>query len=259
MASQRSETAGLLRVSGGKAEQFLQGQLSAEVRGLTPGEARACAALNFKGRVVACGWLLKDDQDFCLFGDYRALGILIGQEWEKFLPLYRGSLNLDLSKSDAELVREAGHARENMKIPLGYSHWIRLREGEGGLSDSLALLLIHRGIPWVTGQLSSVWLAQDLNLDLTGALDWEKGCYLGQEVVARLHYRGKPKRRMKRVSCGEPLNPGDRLLNSPGEEEAGRVVISRGGDSLVVLPLASESFLSPTRAEVNTMPLPYQL
>ena len=54
---------------------------------------------------------------------------------------------------------------------------------------------IREGTPWFTSELTETLLPQQINLDLIPAVSFEKGCYPGQEIVARMHYLGKPKRR----------------------------------------------------------------
>ena len=54
---------------------------------------------------------------------------------------------------------------------------------------------IREGVPWFTSELTETLLPQQINLDLIQAVSFEKGCYPGQEIVARMHYLGKPKRR----------------------------------------------------------------
>ena len=54
---------------------------------------------------------------------------------------------------------------------------------------------IREGIPWFTSELTETLLPQQINLDLIQAVSFAKGCYPGQEIVARMHYLGKPKRR----------------------------------------------------------------
>ena len=65
-----------------------------------------------------------------------------------------------------------------------------------GEHTSWELLDIEAGIPWITDATSEAFLPQMLNLDLIQGLSYQKGCYPGQEVIARLHYRGELKRKM---------------------------------------------------------------
>ena len=55
---------------------------------------------------------------------------------------------------------------------------------------------LSRGVARIEEQSVGEYLPQDLNYDLKGYIDFDKGCYTGQEIIARLHYRGKPKRRL---------------------------------------------------------------
>ncbi len=70
---------------------------------------------------------------------------------------------------------------------------------------------ISSGLPQVYGATSEEFVAQMLNLDLVGAIAFDKGCYTGQEVIARAHYRGRVKRRLQRFRSRGPLDlrPGD--------------------------------------------------
>ena len=70
------------------------------------------------------------------------------------------------------------------------------------------LLDIQAGIPWLTPETSEKFLPQMLNLDLMEALDYQKGCYPGQEIIARLHYRGELKRSLYLTTCTSKKTPG---------------------------------------------------
>ena len=63
------------------------------------------------------------------------------------------------------------------------------------------------------------YLPQDLNYDLNGRVDFDKGCYTGQEIIARLHYRGEPKRRLHLLSVPTHLSiaAGEKVLNAQGK------------------------------------------
>lgn len=66
---------------------------------------------------------------------------------------------------------------------------------------------IQTGIPWLTQETTEKFLPQMLNLDLMEALDYQKGCYPGQEVIARLHYRGELKRNLYLATCTTKKRP----------------------------------------------------
>ena len=104
-------------------------------------------------------------------------------------------------------------------ICVGPSRWLVLsRSGQPytGADEPLSAddwrrLDIAAGIPQVYATTSEAFVAQMLNLDVLDGIAFDKGCYTGQEVIARAHYRGKVKRRMQRFRTHAPakLNPGD--------------------------------------------------
>src|SRR5262249_45527299 len=99
------------------------------------------------------------------------------------------------------------------------------------------------------------FVPQMVNLELAGGVDFRKGCYPGQEIVARAQYRGAVKRRMYRLK-GEPLQPGQPLYadDAPGQP-SGMVVNAAGDESLAVLQVASVEAKAPIRARPEAAPL----
>lgn len=133
---------------------------------------------------------------------------------------------------------------------------------------------IAAGIPQVYAATSEAFVAQMLNLDLVDGIAFDKGCYTGQEVIARAHYRGKVKRRMQRFRTEAPakLNPGDSGTLSDGRhfKVVDAVQLSDGrSEFLAVAPMAAASgtddeahatqpaSAAPLNAEA--LPLPYSL
>jgi folate-binding protein YgfZ len=132
-------------------------------------------------------------------------------------------------------------------------------------------LAIASGEPQVYAATSEEFVAQMLNLDALGAISFEKGCYTGQEVIARAHYRGRVKRRMQRFVSDGPctLRPGDAAVLGDGRPlrvvdavslDDGRceflAVTTTGGGS------AAESTASgagTTPLEAQPLALPYPL
>ena len=72
---------------------------------------------------------------------------------------------------------------------------------------------IEAELPWIGEKTSGAFLAHSLNLDLSGAVSFTKGCYVGQEIIARMEHRGTPKRRMRRVRIegGSAVAAGERV------------------------------------------------
>lgn len=127
-------------------------------------------------------------------------------------------------------------------------------------------LAIQAGIPSVTSTTQEAWVPQMLNMDMIGGISFKKGCYTGQEIVARTHYLGKVKRRTVIGSYrgDNAVQVGDDLHSSAGQESIGKVV------RCVSLPDQSTAVLLEARAEhitdnslrlhgvaVDIQPMPY--
>jgi folate-binding protein YgfZ len=115
-------------------------------------------------------------------------------------------------------------------------------------------------------QTHEAFVAQMLNLDLLGGISFEKGCYTGQEIIARAHFRGTVKRRMFRFAANcAPPSPGTRVL--AGEQHAGDVVdaaaTAEGCELLAVISLAQlQETLHLDGQQNSTLqpsPLPYEV
>lgn len=132
---------------------------------------------------------------------------------------------------------------------------------------------VASGIPQVTRATSGLWVAQMLNLDLLGGISFDKGCYTGQEVIARAHFRGQVKRRMQRffTNSATPLVPGGKVRLQDGR--SAQVVMAAqseydGQEFLAVAALSAAAGgsladdVAPPDAEaisVSTLTLPYTL
>ncbi|MBT4521729.1 MAG: folate-binding protein YgfZ [Halieaceae bacterium] len=93
--------------------------------------------------------------------------------------------------------------------------------------DSWQALQIESGIARIETATTEHFIPQMLNYDFTGHLSFSKGCYTGQEVVARMHYRGTPKRRMYLATLqDEPATAGALLYSNGSEQSVGTVVNS---------------------------------
>src|SRR2546421_102735 len=139
------------------------------------------------------------------------------------------------------------------------------------LPEILLALAVAAGEPQVCAATSEEFVAQMLNLDVLGAIAFDKGCYTGQEVIARAHYRGRVKRRLQRFVTNAPLQlrPGDAGALSDGR--AFKVVSAvaladRRCEFLAVAPFAGEDSAAgrpqPGAEHVidaQQLPLPYSL
>jgi folate-binding protein YgfZ len=178
------EVRGTFAVRGADAAKFLQGQLSADVDTLPAGASAVAGLHNPQGRVIA------------LLAVTRAGAA----DFELTLP--RELLDPVMQRLRKYVLRAKVRIEESPELPPAV--------------DSLAA--VRAGMPEVYAATSEAFVAQMLNLDLLGAIAFDKGCYTGQEVIARAHYRGRVKRRTQRWlnASDTPLAPGDAARSTDG-------------------------------------------
>jgi tRNA-modifying protein YgfZ len=231
---------GSLLVSGADARSFLQGQLSADIDALTPARALPASCNSAQGRVQAVLWLTERADGIALLLP-ASLTERIAARLRKYV--LRSQVKIDESPAAAGIVEPAAY-----------------RERDWQLAG------IRAGLPQVYPETYESFVAQMLNLDLLGGIAFEKGCYTGQEIIARTHFRGAIKRRMFRFgSEGPPPAPGTRVL--AGEQHAGDVVdaaaTSEGCELLAVVSLAQQDaeleLESDRGVGIKKLPLPYSL
>lgn len=254
---------GLVTVRGADARALLQGQLTADVEHLDAGRSTLAAWCNPKGRVLACMRLLRIPDGYLLHLPRDLAARTLAR-----LRLYvlRADVQLHDASDDAARVGVFGPgAAALLEASLGEAPGapgavavhgectVVRHPGEvprfevigpfdaiAGLWDALSraclasgagewtLHEIRAGVPDVESATAEAYLPQMLNLDLLDGVSFTKGCYLGQEVVARTQHLGRLKRRMYRASvdAGDPPRPGDPLYVSDGDgsQAAGAVV-----------------------------------
>lgn len=188
----------LIKVFGPDSLDFLQGQLTNDLRKLEPGVSVRCAWCNPKGRVI-CTMLVSMDED----GYALLLPTELAEDVVKRLTMFRFRAKVEL-----EIVAAPDSCDPSQ--------------------------LIRDGIPYIGHDQSEKFTAHMLNLDLLDAISFDKGCYTGQEIVARTHYRGASKRRLHRFTADGDVSAGDKVMD--GDRAVGDVVNAIGHDLLAVVP-----------------------
>jgi folate-binding protein YgfZ len=225
---------GTLLVSGADTRPFLQGQLSADVAALTPANAVLASCNSAQGRVQAVLWLVERGDGIALI-----LPASVAERTATRLRKYvlRSKVRIEASTAAIDL-------------PEGHPY----REPDWRLAG------IRAGLPQVYPETDETFVAQMLNLDLLGGVNFEKGCYTGQEIIARTHFRGAIKRRMFRFEyTGQPPTPGTRVL--AGEQHAGDVVDAASGELLAVISLSQQDaeLKVESGVQLKKLPLPYSV
>jgi hypothetical protein len=271
---------GLIRYSGEEAQTFLHNQLTCEVQGLRPDQSTYGSYCTPKGRVLASFLLWRTEQDY-----FMQLPSSVREPIQKQISKYILRSKVKAADASADwaifgiagkdaggLVKRAiGHAPEPVH---GVEHTpeamaIRLpgdrilvaaaADKARGILKSLSAaaerldpeywewLDIRAGVPVILPATQEAFVPQMVNLDLIGGVSYDKGCYPGQEIVARMHFRGTLKQRMylANVTSTERPQPGEKLYSPAfGEQACGTVVNSArspegGYDLLAVIQISA--------------------
>ncbi|MGR3913463.1 MAG: hypothetical protein OD918_02880 [Gammaproteobacteria bacterium] len=237
----------LVDVGGDDAQGFLQGQFCNDVDDAQAGHAQLNAYCNPKGRVLAVLRLVRHARGFWLVMPAKLADGLIAR-----LKMFVLRAKVDIAKSPLQLlgvmnhgdamdVDDVGDADEIARAHLDTVD-IASRQIFIGKPDALAQVAIGvtaeptdeiwrladilAGLPQIYAPTAGAFIPQTINLDLTGGLSFTKGCYPGQEIVARLRYRGKVKQRMLAAyapgAAAPP--PGAPLYAADSEQKIGQVV-----------------------------------
>jgi folate-binding protein YgfZ len=259
----------IIAVTGADGERFLQGQLSANMSRLTPTQSLRAALCNLKGRVVADLRVLRHGEQILLICRAGMAEIVVAT-LKKYIVFFKASLQLVseqyvalgiAGESCAETLNAVG-----VQPPAGVdacilSHggaFIRIEESPArflcvldGNQGELAAMLSSRcdsgsardwrladivaGIAHIRPGQQELYTPQVLNYDINGIIDFKKGCYTGQEVVARMYYRAEAKKRLRHVS----LDPDQPLPASGDVVDA--VELSGGKtEALVIMPVTAQ-------------------
>ncbi|MDP6675350.1 MAG: folate-binding protein [Gammaproteobacteria bacterium] len=281
----------VLVISGSDHVEFLQGQLTQDLATLKTSGTSLAGWASAKGRLLAAGqliaagdeiwWPLPADiikgvakrlQMFVLRADVKIvisttpISGLFGLDGQDQLRIAGESVQIGTGPTrladhslvvgvvgDPDRAWLIGPTAETTRFkPADESTWI--------------LQSIRTGLPFIVATTQELFIPQMLNLDLIGAISFDKGCYVGQEIVARTQNLGRIKRRMYRFTTDQATNlPPGAGLYGPGNA-TGKVVIfseqGTRGELLAVLPIEDASgawFADQARnIKLNNQPLPYQ-
>ena len=296
----------IVRISGPGTDKFLQGQFSQQIEDVTQVHSPRAAACTPKGRTYCLTRLVRDGDDILmelpaelsdgtvthlrkylmLFRgtsmevepDSRIVGLLGAAAAEKLLPGDTGALTI---AGDSVKIN-GGHLIRTMDTAEGMARYELWQMGD--LDTSLQQALeeipaapladwqaseIAAGVASLTAATTESFVPQMLNWQHVGGIHFKKGCYTGQEVIARMHFLGQLKKSLFRYTCegaGTLPAPGESLLD--GDRSVGNVVNSVGfsdGHSEILAVVrhdAAEKSLVPESASdaaLSLRPLPYSV
>jgi len=256
---------GVIRAQGADAASFLQGQLTNDVAGLD--NARACLAgyCSAKGRLLASFIVWRPAADEFLLACHASVLAATLKRLSMFVlrakcKLSDASAELPLfgvaGETAAALIGDAAvwhHASVDdaslIRLPdaAGLPRAWTTRRAPAGPAltpGAWRWLEVQSGIPVVEAATSDRFVPQMINFELVGGVDFRKGCYPGQEVVARSQYRGTTKRRLFLFDAASAALPGQEIFHSadPGQPAglvANAAATSQGGSLLAEVKLAA--------------------
>lgn len=259
---------GVLAVRGSDAAKFLQGQLTCNLNYLSDTQASLGARCTQKGRMQSSFRILLEGDGVLLamasellepqLADLKKYAVFSKSKltdesaaWVRFglvnADAALASLGLELPQSTDSVVRHAGLIA--IRVSPGRSElWAaadQARELSAKLSASLTqgtlndwlLGQIRAGIGQVMPATRELFIPQMLNLQAVGGVSFKKGCYTGQEIVARMQYLGKLKRRLYRLQlpAGELPEPGTALFSPTHASSIGEVVMAAHAETGIEL------------------------
>ncbi len=217
-----------VEVSGPDARKFLQGQVSCDVDSLAATRSLPGAICNLQGRVIAdfrlaqqgdscllqtaggmAGKIIETLSRYAVFSRVElrriepplVLGMLGGgfaRALAKIFPALPAAVDESAVSAQSCLLRLPGGRQELWCLDEAFIPSLRELLGEWGPGPGREWLAaeIRAGVVHVSPAHSERYTPQLLNYDISGVVNFSKGCYTGQEVVARMHFRGKPKKRL---------------------------------------------------------------
>ncbi len=273
---------GLLELRGADRHTFLQGMVSNDVLALAPGASRHAALLDSTGHILADLYvrafpdaLVVETDPACLSTLYETLNKFLIMEDVTLTDVSDQWVILSvLGAGAARLTALPGEKRPlSVPLALGYDLWLPAAEraaawetltAAGALpldEDAAECLRVEAGIPAWGRELSPSVLLPEAGMD--DAVSYAKGCYVGQEIVARLHARGHTNRALRRILLAEdaPVPPAGATVHVPEDgpepgREIGRITGAvaspwHGGRSLALAYVRKEYFADGTPVSVQ--------
>ncbi|WP_192954691.1 tRNA-modifying protein YgfZ [Gallaecimonas mangrovi] len=251
---------GLVRLRGEESEKFLQGQITADLTQLAPNQATLAAQCDPKGKMLGLFTLLRHQGDVLLieardaiatqlpgmakFAVFNKVALTDASDELLLLGLAGNEAEKALNAAGLETPKDALHVISN-------DHGLVLKTADNrfivALSpDAMATLVntlngswyqaaawqgldVVSATPWLPAALQGEYIPQQLNIDTLGGISFEKGCYIGQEVVARMHFRGGNKKTLWQLGGKAATTPkaGDEIELKLGENyRRGGIVVA---------------------------------
>jgi tRNA-modifying protein YgfZ len=231
---------GLLIVGGSEAAEYLQGQLTNDTEAIEPGEWIYAALLDRKGHMQADMRVLRPGEGPQLWLDLEPEGV---EAASRHLQMYKIGREVDVTDAGDGYVllsligpraTEVARAVEAtaLRSGEGVDLIVPAAERDGVLAalfaagavevspEAAEITRIEAGRPRFGAEMGTGTMPAEAGI-VEQAVSFTKGCYIGQETVARLHYKGKPNRLLRGLRFSGPAQPGESIVI--GEKQVGEV------------------------------------
>ena len=240
---------GVIRARGADALTFLQGQLTNDVLTLSASQVRLAGFCSAKGRLQASFFLWKAAPDEVLLA--CSASVLAATLKRLSMFVLRAQCKLTDASGEVRLWGAVGPTATRMAADTApWAHVdhapgtaFRLHDADDVARcmfvpatdatnapalplDAWRLLEVRSGIPLIEAATVDQFVPQMLNFEVVGGVDFRKGCYPGQEVVARSQYRGTIKRRMFLFDCDAAAQPGQEVFHSADPAQPAGMVVN---------------------------------
>ena len=227
---------GLLSVTGDDARDFLHAQLTNDIQGLAADRAALAGWCSAQGRLLATFLVVPAPQGF-LLQVARDLAPAVAKRLGMFVLRSKVKITDESDAWTQHGIWDADFQQPDVAwkdgvatVRVGERRYIQFgsKEQPNATEEDWILHEIRAGRPFISSATQDKFVPQMVNLEKLGGVDFQKGCYPGQEIVARAQYRGQVKRRMVQMQGAA----------KPGEEFAGGTVVDAArGELLVVAPV----------------------
>ena len=261
----------IIRFSDPDAGDFLHGQVSGDVLGLASGDSTFACYCEPKGRVLALMLICRVDDCYYVIMSKALVQTVIDR-----LKIYvmRSKVSIETLDEFSVSGWQASELPQAPPSPIpavalpGTAQWL-VTASHDVASTTVATpqgdwktAELQQGIVWLCPETSGQFLPQMLGFDQLGAVNFHKGCYPGQEIVARTHYLGKVKRHPRVLNVGATISPQalDTIQISGGDETYKAVVVDSGhgkdGDTTLFVVTRMDPHLIAEQIEYQDQSVP---
>lgn len=274
----------IIKITGADASQFLQGQLTCNINELSQSNGYFTAFCNAKGRVISTLLIIKVKETYLIVLPKELaakvcnkLGLYILRSDVQLIDISDQFCVIGLITNNPELIPNlpttdfavSNQSTIIIKIPGAPNRYLMINSVLEAQSNWTLLVNkacafshediwkyhdISSGMAWLTNDSSEQYIPQMLNIDKLGGISFNKGCYTGQEIVARTHYLGKTKRELflAEYNFTAMLDDNIQIISNRNDQSIGKVLNSQSDGKktrlLIVIP-TSDAELSDLKLD----------